>query len=265
MNIEFKHGWNPDIPDKRDWKYNAKVGAVKPVTIPKIVNWKGKYTSHVHNQGQLGSCTANALVGAMEFLQIKARKNGNTKIPFAFLSRLFVYYNERDYEGSVDYDSGAYLRDGIKVLNKQGVCSDNKHQYDISKFTQKPSDAAVKEGLKHTIHSYYRLETLDDMKHCIADGFPFVFGFAVYSSFITREVALTGKVNLPGPRERLLGGHAVMAVGYDDTVGRINCRNSWGNNWGQEGYFTMPYEYVTDRDLSDDFWTIRDVANLAGG
>ncbi len=95
------------------------------------------------------------------------------------------------------------------------------------------------------------------MRTCLADGYPFVFGFTVYESFESATVARTGRANLPKPGEKVLGGHAVMAVGYNDKQKRFIVRNSWGTGWGKKGYFTMPYAYLDDRDLSDDFWTIR--------
>jgi C1A family cysteine protease len=154
------------------------------------------------------------------------------------------------------------IRDGIKTLNKQGACSEKKWPYVISKFALKPTPVCYKEALDHQITSYHRILTLDDMRTCLAEGFPFVFGFSVYESFETPDVADTGIVNLPKPDERLLGGHAVLAVGYDEMQKRFIVRNSWGTSWGQKEYFTMPYAYLTNRNLSDDFWTIRKGENM---
>ena len=95
------------------------------------------------------------------------------------------------------------------------------------------------------------------MRSCLAAGFPFVFGFSVYESFESPEVAKTGVVPMPSGNEQLLGGHAVLCVGYDDASARFLVRNSWGTGWGMAGYFTIPYDYLADRDLSDDFWTLR--------
>jgi C1A family cysteine protease len=95
------------------------------------------------------------------------------------------------------------------------------------------------------------------MRACLADGYPFVFGFTVYTSFLSKAVAQSGVLNMPGPNEQVDGGHAVMAVGYNDAQKRFLIRNSWNTNWGMKGYFTMPYAYLADRNLSDDFWTIR--------
>jgi C1A family cysteine protease len=160
-------------------------------------------------------------------------------------------------EGTVKSDSGAMIRDGIKTLKKQGVCSEIKWPYVISKFAVKPKSACYKEALNHQITSYHRILTLNEMRACLAEEFPFVFGFTVYESFESQEVARTGIVNMPQPNEGTLGGHAVLAVGYDDSEKRFIVRNSWGTDWGQKGYFTIPYDYVADRNLSDDFWTIR--------
>jgi C1A family cysteine protease len=96
------------------------------------------------------------------------------------------------------------------------------------------------------------------MRSCLAYGFPFVFGFTVYDAFESAAVARSGVLNMPGPKEKMAGGHAVMAVGYDGGARRFVIRNSWGNDWGQKGYFTMPYDYLSpDKNLADDFWTVR--------
>jgi C1A family cysteine protease len=208
----------------------------------------------VENQGQLGSCTANALAGALEFLELKDRR------PLVDLSRLFVYYNERVIEHSVKHDAGAMLRDGIKTLAKQGVCAEKLWPYVIKKFATKPTATCYAQAQQHTISSYQRLSTTQEMRACLADGYPFVFGFTVYESFESDAVARTGTVPMPTRHERTLGGHAVCAVGYDDKSQRFIVRNSWGADWGRKGYFTMPYAYLADRNLSDDFWTMRKLA-----
>ena len=242
------YGWMPDLPDQRDYKFSVVYKI--PVKLPASVDLRAQ-CSPVEDQGQLGSCTANALAGALEFLERK------DKVAFADLSRLFIYYNERVIEHTVSSDSGAMLRDGIKTLAKQGVCTEAKWPYVISQFTKKPTAACYKEGLAHQITSYQRLLTVDEMRSCLADGYPFVFGFTVYESFESATVARTGVVNMPKPGEKVLGGHAVVGVGYNDAQQRFIIRNSWGTGWGQKGYFTMPYAYLDNRNLSDDFWTIR--------
>jgi len=242
------YGWVPDLPDHRDYLY----GAVRPIPpgLPPRIDLR-PYCSKVEDQGTLGSCTANALAGALEFLEMRDR------VPFADLSRLFIYYNERTLDHSVRSDSGAMLRDGIKTLNKQGVCSEKLWPYVVSRFTNRPGAACYQEASDHRITSYRRILTLDEMRTCLAEGYPFVFGFTVYEGFESRHTAKTGVLGMPKRKERALGGHAVMAVGYDDHDKRFIVRNSWGPKWGMKGYFTMPYAYAADRNLSDDFWTIR--------
>lgn len=242
------YGWLPDLPDHRDLLYSA----VKPkaVRLPASVDLRAG-CSPVENQKTLGSCTANALVGALEFLEKK------TGTPFVDLSRLFVYYNERVIEGSVNSDNGAFLRDGIKSLAKQGVCSEKSWPYKLTAYKKKPSATCYTAAKKHTITSYHRLNAVDEMRACLADGYPFVFGFTVYESFESQAVTKSGILDMPKPNEKNVGGHAVMAAGYDDAAKRFLIRNSWDTDWGQAGYFTMPYDYLADRNLSDDFWTIR--------
>jgi C1A family cysteine protease len=247
------YGWVPDLPDQRDFVYKPTFKLFG--LIPKKVDLS-PLCSPVENQGNLGSCTANALVGALEFLE---KKN---KAPFTDMSRLFIYYNERVIEHSVNSDSGAMIRDGIKSLKKQGVCSEKIWPYNISKFTVKPGANCYKEALNHQITSYQRITELDQMRKCLADGFPFIFGFTVYESFESPTVAKTGIVNMPQSNERSIGGHAVLAVGYSDKDKRFLVRNSWGTSWGIKGYFTMPYDYLSDRNLSDDLWTIRSVKQI---
>lgn len=243
------YGWLPDLPDHRDLMYSAI--APQLPQLPEKVDLRPE-CSPVENQGSLGSCTANALAGALEFLE---RKDGVT---FVDLSRLFIYYNERIIEGTVKEDSGAFLRDGIKSLAKQGVCPEPEWPYKIAGYKKKPTAKCYKDAKKHRIMSYHRISTVDEMRTCLADGFPFVFGFTVYEAFESAAVAKSGVLNMPGPDEKMMGGHAVMGVGYDDSQKRFIIRNSWDTNWGMQGYFIMPYDYLDpNRNLADDFWTIR--------
>ncbi len=246
-------GWLPDLPDQRDFLYGVRHAV--PPALPSSVDLR-THCSPIEDQGSLGSCTAQALVGAMEYLELK------DQVVFKDLSRLFVYYNERALIGTTRWDSGATLRDGIKTLAAQGVCSEKLWPHTISRFRRKPTKACYKEGMDHQITLYERLLTLNEMLDCLADGFPFVFGFSVYESFEAGDVATTGIAVMPGPEERLLGGHAVMAVGYDTSAQHFLVRNSWGVRWGKKGYYTMPYAYLDDRNLSDDFWTIRRGENM---
>ena len=239
------YGWIPDRPDHRDFLYSAIAPRIK---LPSKIDLRTQ-CSPIENQGHLGSCTANALAGHVQFLE---KISGQA---YKDLSRLFIYYNERALEGTIGFDSGAMIRDGIKVLAKYGVCPESTWPYDITKFTNKPTAACYKQGLKYRIKSYHSLQTLDELLNCLAEGFPFVFGFTVYESFESIKVAQTGIAPMPKKSEKTLGGHAVMAVGYDQKIKRFIVRNSWGTEWGQQGYFTLPYAYI--ETLASDFWTIR--------
>ena len=161
-------------------------------------------------------------------------------------------------EGSINSDSGAQIRDGIKSVASQGACAETDWPYVIEQFTTKPTDLCYASALKDRAVLYSRLIPFGaQLKGCLASGFPFVFGFSVYESFESEEVAKTGNAPMPSHSERLLGGHAVMAVGYSDATQRYLIRNSWGSDWGMGGYFTLPYSYLTNANLSDDFWQIR--------
>ena len=253
-HVNSWYGWVPDRPDFRDKLYSAI--AAPPKRLPAKVDLSAG-CSAVEDQGQLGSCTANALVGNLEFLCKKAGGNGG--VPD--YSRLFIYYNERAMEGTISEDSGAMIRDGIKTLVKLGACLEKNWPYNIAKFTQKPPAPCYKQASDHQVTSYHRILSLQEMRQCLAEGYPFVFGFSVYESFESPQVAKTGKLNLPKPGEKQLGGHAVCAVGYDDAAKRVLVRNSWGASWGMKGYFTMPYDYISNTNLADDFWTIRAFEN----
>jgi C1A family cysteine protease len=246
------YGWVPDLPDRRDQMYSvpqAMAGA-----LPSSSDLR-QGCPPVYDQGQLGSCTGNAIAAALQFNQIK-EKSADIFGP----SRLFIYYNERAIEHTINTDSGAMIRDGIKSVAKDGAPHETLWPYDISKFQSKPSAAAYADAGKHRAILYQRLaQSLSQFKGCLASGYPFVFGFSVYESFEGADVAKTGIMPMPGANEKQIGGHAVLAVGYDDASERIIVRNSWGPKWGLAGYFTMPYAYITDGNLADDFWTIKRV------
>jgi len=243
------YGWTPDLPDHRDLLYSAQPNLL--AALPAKVDLRPQCPP-VYDQSQLGSCTANSIGAAFEFDQMKQQEN-------AFMpSRLFIYYNERIIEGTVSSDSGAQIRDGIKSIGQQGVCPETDWPYDITKFAVRPSANAYTDAAKNKAVSYQRIaRTLPQMKGCCAEGYPWVFGFTVYESFESPQVAQTGIVPMPSPTEQVLGGHAVLCVGYDDSQQRFIVRNSWGAGWGMQGYFMMPYAYLLDVNLSDDFWTVR--------
>jgi C1A family cysteine protease len=245
-----RYGWVPDLPDARDYMYAAPVEMM--AKLPSKVDLRPNCPP-VYDQGQLGSCTGNAIAGAVQFDREKQKLK-----PDFVPSRLFIYYGERVIEGTVNSDAGAQIRDGIKVVAKQGVPPETDWPYDITKFADKPPPKAFTDALKDLAVSYSRVaQNLGQMKGCLASGFPFVFGFTVYDNFESQQVAQTGVVPMPASGESVLGGHAVVAVGFDDGQQRFIVRNSWGTGWGMQGYFTIPYAYLTDTGLASDFWTIR--------
>lgn len=245
MKFRKTYGWLPDIPDQRDYLYKAIRQVMR---LPRKVDLRG-LCSDVERQGELGSCTAQALAGNIEFLD----KISDFK--YIDVSRLFIYYNERALMHTIRYDSGSSLRVGIKTLKNSGVCEESLWPYVISKFARKPPINCFADAEKHRIASYHRINSINEMLACLAEGYPFVFGFTVYESFESQAVMETGKVPMPKKKEKAIGGHAVMAVGYNRTAERFIVRNSWGKDWGKGGYCTMPFEYL--QTLAGDFWTIR--------
>lgn len=240
------YGWQPDLPDARDL-----LRVIGPGKLPATVDLRDKMPA-VYDQGELGSCTANAIAAVMEY---DIKRQG---LPDFTPSRLFVYYNERVIEGTTGTDAGAQLRDGIKTVAKDGVCAESLWPYKLSRFRSKPSTAAYTSAKDHPALKYSRVpRTYTGIRQCLSNGFPFVFGFTVYESFESPEVEKTGVLNLPEPAEKSLGGHAVAAVGYDGD--RVIVRNSWGADWGQAGYFTMPVAYLLNENLADDFWQIEGI------
>jgi C1A family cysteine protease len=249
------YGWIPDLPDQRDHLYAAPI--VDPQDLPSGVDLRS-HCPPVYDQGQLGSCTANAIAGAYQFCEMKEGA-ANDFVP----SRLFIYYNERVIEHTVASDSGAQIRDGIKSVANQGVCPEDLWPYNIANFAERPPANCYQVALQNKVTLYQRLaQNIYQMKACLASGFPFVFGFTVYDSFESPDVAKTGIVPMPSSDESVLGGHAVVAVGYDDSQQSFIVRNSWGSGWGLQGYFMMPYAYLTQAHpvLASDFWTIRVVS-----
>lgn len=242
-----RYRWIPDLPDQRDLLYTAPTPFQRGIPTKADLS---KECPPVYDQGQLGSCTANAISVAIEFAQKKK----------LMPSSLFIYYNERTMEGTVNSDCGAQIRDGIKSVATQGAPLERFWPYEIDKFRDAPSPEAEAAAKSDLAILYRRLiQDLNTMKGCLASGNPFVFGFTVYESFEGATVAKTGVLQMPALKEKTVGGHAVMAVGYDDNKQTFLVRDSWGPKWGEKGYFTIPNAYLTSNRLASDFWTIRGV------
>lgn len=252
-----RYGWIPDIPDHRDLKFKPsfKHRLLRSLVLPSVVDMRSQMPP-VYDQGDLGSCVGNAVAGAVQFGRERISSYGFTP------SRLFIYRHARHIEGTIEEDAGCMIRDGIKTIPDKGVCPEdngpNSWPYDISKFVECPPHNCWGEAWHHRAIEYKRLDNtrLNNLKACLASGSPFVFGFSVFDSFMSDQVAETGIVPMPSVFESVIGGHAVLAVGYDTKVKRFIVRNSWGPEWGDKGYFYMPFAYMTSPELADDFWTI---------
>jgi C1A family cysteine protease len=230
-------GWRPDKPDPRDHVYKPRA-----VHRPRSVDLRSKLPP-CWDQGQLGSCTAFALTGAVAFLH-------------GFVgSQLWLYYKERALEHSIKDDAGAEIRDGIKVLAKKGLPPLQVWPYDVAKFAKRPPAKATAAAKKELISEYRRLNGPSDYLDCLASGSPFVIGITVYQSFESNAVANTGEVPMPRAGEPDLGGHAICVVGYRED-GHFIVRNSWSTDWGDNGHLYLPPDYLANTDLVSDAWTI---------
>ena len=255
-----RYGWKPDLHDHRDFVYRPKVAR-----IPAAVDLRPGCPA-VYDQGQLGSCTGNAIAGAIEYDLIREKHD---MMP----SRLFVYYNERAEEGTVQSDAGASIRDGIKAVASLGVPPESEWPYSDANpgpFQVRPPANVYADALKSRVSAYESIslgkspvglsclgtkKSVVPLQQCLASGTPVVFGMTVYESFEDQAVAQTGQVPMPGSDEAVLGGHAVLAVGYDAAKAKFIVRNSWGPGWGDKGYFHLPFAYMLK--YASDFWAIK--------
>jgi C1A family cysteine protease len=248
--VKRKFGWVKDSRDRRDKLFSVSLKVKKK--LPKAVDLR-KGLPPVYDQGNINGCTANAIAAAVEFDEIHQGMKDRF-IP----ARLFIYYNERAREGTVDKDAGGQIRDGIKSIAGLGAPHEEMWPYEVKLVTVKPKSLCYTQAKRYRTVSYFRMmHHLDELKSCLASGFPFVFGIKVYASFVGQRVANTGIVEMPKKGEKVAGLHAVLACGYDDSTNRFLVRNSYGADWGLEGYFTIPYTYLLDPKLAHDFWTLR--------
>jgi len=252
--------WRPDNTDLGD-EYKRYKRNIVSTNLTRVVN-NVAHCGPVLDQGELGSCTANAIAGAYTY-RYNLENNTLAGSATEFLpSRLFVYYNERRMEGNVKTDAGAEIKDGIKSIKKLGACPESMWPYDISKFTEKPPTECYDEAKEchHATEEHRVVKTLDSLKGCLETGRVFAFGFVVFESFEDQSKWTGAVMPLPAKGEKVLGGHAVLCVGYDDDKKSFLVRNSWGAKWGLEGNFYMPYEFMTgtfnlhDFDLKETHW-----------
>lgn len=242
-------GWIPGQKHPEDLEYEKITAPV--ANLPHTVDLR-HMCPPVYDQGQLGSCTGNAIAGAIDIERIKLGLNP------IYPSRLAIYWGERNMEGTVDQDAGAQIRDGISLVAAQGAGPEQDWPYDPTKFTVQPPPVYYQDAMTDVVTQYSWLDNrnITVLKSCLARGNPFVFGMVVYDQMESDYAAKTGYVELPEPGNQVVGGHAVCCVGYEDHIQRFIVRNSWGHTWGDGGYFWLPYGYMTDVNLVSDCWNL---------
>lgn len=261
----IKFGWKRDLPDFRDFQYamHAEVTAAPP--LPHSCDLR-KLMSPVEDQGSLGSCVAHSVTGVLEFLELGCLTHHRDDCDQAYgktfqdISRLFIYWNARTLDGDNQKDNGTQIRTAIKAVRTFGACQENVWPYIEKRVFQVPTSDAFADGVQHKVVKAFRIDNSDinEMKMCLVNGFPFAFGVSIYTSFMSQSTADAAVIPMPKWDERMLGGHAMCCVGYDDGKGAFLVRNSWGEKWGDHGYCWMPYGYLNRTDLCSDCWTIRD-------
>ncbi|KAG5191319.1 papain cysteine protease family protein [Tribonema minus] len=244
-----RYGTIKQKEDSRDYSFVASFRN----SIPQKVDLRSTgFLGPVLNQGSAGTCSAHAAAAALRYL---LRKEHVQDFP---PSRLFVYYTTRvNIEGiSPEIDSGCVLRDVCRALQKFHTCNERYMAYSDTQITERPPALAVANARLHTTFAYRAVEqTLSALRGALATGYPVIVGIQVYQTFESEEVANTGVVPMPSHNEECLGGHAVLLVAYDDETRTFTLQNSWGE-WGQDGFFSLPYDYLIDTGLAGDFWCL---------
>lgn len=244
--IIHRFGCIRDHRDTRDRIFLADIRRAS--TLPTSVDLTNSFPP-VYDQGDLGSCTANAIAGALEYE--RKRQNLLDFVP----SRLFLYYNERAIEGTTDSDSGAQIRDGIKSVAQQGDCPETEYPYIIANFAEKPPLSCYQDALQYKALQYKRVSVIvDAVRSALAQNFPVIIGITVYDNF--PMTSTSGKIPLPKRNSNIIGGHAMVIIGYCDLTKEFMVRNSWGTGWGVDGNGTIPYDYIGNQNYCNDFWVI---------
>jgi C1A family cysteine protease len=255
-------GWRHDTPDHRDLEFRPRLK--RDAVVPNKMDFRSdpKYARcvpTVRDQGDLSACTGFGVTAVVMFERERQQEA-------LALSPLFTYYQERVLEGTVASDAGAEIRDGIKTLIKYGAAPEAKWPYVPTKFTARPSKAAYAAALDCQALVYARVDNtkLADLIGVLAGGDPFVFGVTLMESFEGDKAEKTGVVPMPARGEQILGGHCMWCCGYVKEAplfqdGYFIVQNSWGTGCGDRGYYYIPFAYLTDPRLADDFWVVSKV------
>lgn len=244
------------LPDDRDFKFSLQLRSAARAPLPVSVDFRttnSKFIPSVLNQGSLGSSAVNACSNALRFLLRKQ------KLQDWQPSRLYIYWYARFLENieNKDSDSGVSIRVAMTAIDTYGACDETLLPYNVNNYRLKPSNSCVRNATPHTRDFKYLSvdANLTSIKQCINTGFPIVFGMDVYESFESEHVSNTGFVPMPNTStEDLLGGHVVTIYGYDDNKKHFIVMNSWGNRWGDKGFFYLPYDYLK---YMNDLWTMK--------
>lgn len=249
-------GWRRQLPDHRDIRMAVKPSILR--ALPERVDLRDGDLS-IFDQGTEGSCTGNA-GSAIGYWALRLSGHESLFVP----SREGLYQQALIRENSWGWDAGAYMRDIMWAIANKGMWPEDQPEHPANQpytghgYDDVPSSESLIYGEQHQGLVYCAVEqSLCQMQGVLASGYPFMFGFSVYESF--DHIGSDGMMPYPAPSESQLGGHAVVAVGYDNASRRFIIRNSWGEGWGDNGYFFMPMEVLTNKDMSDDFWVLTTV------
>ena len=257
QTLGYRTGLKPDRHDPKDFERVYGAPDIPASDEHPIIDLR-KYIHQVYEQGNLGTCAACAICAAYELLLKKEAEPMDYSYYHFDSSRLFLYYNSREYEGNTGVDSGAPFCDTLKAIHVKGICRESLWPYKTRKFADRPTPACYDDAKGKTISKYERLrQDIDQFRACLKEGYPFAFGFSMYNSFIIKKNGL-----MPMPSDKEIAStsepdmHGVLAVGYNDNTQCITVLNSWGKSFGDKGYFYMPYKYISNPKLAHNFWKI---------
>jgi len=243
--MKYGFGWKRQKLDHRDLRYEAF-----PTDPTKSIDLRPQMPP-VYDQGQTSSCVAHATAAAFQYSRMAQ------SLPNWIPSRLFIYWNARYYENATNVDGGSQIRDGVKGVANFGAIPEREWAFNPSLITAKPPASAYEDALHSRATQYAAVDqSLNHILSCLNHKLPVIFGTSVFQEFEGPKVATSGVVSMPGPDEAAIGGHAILIVGWKPETQHFIVRNSWGSNWGDNGYCYFPRDYILSPGLSSDFWVI---------